>query len=74
MSLNCRYRDLRRAHCGFCDKREDEIQRLIAGPVTLICDECVYLCASILMEAKVQPRTKDAQEIEAWVRRNKLLG
>lgn len=35
--------------CGFCGKRQDEVQKLVAGPTVLICDECITLCFSILM-------------------------
>lgn len=34
--------------CSFCGKREDEVERMIAGPSACICNECVSLCMSIL--------------------------
>lgn len=34
--------------CSFCGKTEDVVQRLIAGPSALICNECVGLCNEIL--------------------------
>ncbi len=36
--------------CSFCGKRQDEVKRLIAGPATYICDECVHICNEILAE------------------------
>lgn len=38
------------AHCSFCGKGQDEVQKLIAGPEVYICDECVRLCTLILDE------------------------
>lgn len=35
-------------YCSFCGKSQHSVKRLIAGPVALICDECVELCNEIL--------------------------
>jgi Clp amino terminal domain, pathogenicity island component/ClpX C4-type zinc finger len=35
------------AVCGFCGKSADKVERLVAGPETLICDECLVLCREI---------------------------
>ncbi|MDL2210917.1 ATP-dependent Clp protease ATP-binding subunit ClpX, partial [Desulfovibrio sp. OttesenSCG-928-O18] len=38
-------------HCSFCDKGEDAVRRLIAGPGNVsICDECVTLCTEIIAD------------------------
>ena len=34
--------------CSFCGKKQDEVEKLIAGPLVFICDECVALCMEIL--------------------------
>lgn len=34
--------------CSFCGKRQDEVQKLIAGPNVYICDECINVCVGIL--------------------------
>ena len=34
--------------CSFCDKRQAEVARLIAGPTVYICDECVGTCSDAL--------------------------
>ncbi len=34
--------------CSFCGKRQDHVQKLIAGPRVNICDECVRLCNGLL--------------------------
>ena len=36
------------ATCTFCGKDEQEVDRLVAGPVTYICDGCVDLCVEIV--------------------------
>lgn len=36
--------------CSFCGKGQNEVKRLIAGPMVYICDECVGLCNEIIDE------------------------
>ena len=36
--------------CSFCGKAQDEVKKLIAGPMVFICDECVNLCNGIIAE------------------------
>jgi len=37
--------------CSFCNKTQDQVRKLIAGPIGVyICDECVDLCADIIEE------------------------
>jgi len=36
--------------CSFCQKTQDEVKKLVAGPSVYICDECVDLCNDILTE------------------------
>lgn len=36
--------------CSFCGKGQDEVKKLIAGPMVYICDECVGLCNEIIDE------------------------
>ena len=41
--------------CSFCEKAQDEVERLIAGPSgVFICDECVDLCKEILDDGQPQ--------------------
>ncbi len=37
-------------HCSFCGKSQDEVKKLIAGPMVYICDECIDLCNEIIQE------------------------
>ena len=36
--------------CSFCAKKQEQVQKLIAGPDVFICNECVDLCQDILKE------------------------
>ncbi len=37
--------------CSFCNKSQDQVKKLIAGPAGVyICDECVEICADIIEE------------------------
>ena len=42
--------DKKPARCSFCNKREDQVRRMIAGPDAYICNECVELCTGLLDE------------------------
>jgi ATP-dependent Clp protease ATP-binding subunit ClpX len=42
--------DSRVVRCSFCGKRQDQVERVIAGPNVFICNECVELCNSIIHE------------------------
>lgn len=37
-------------NCSFCDKKQTEVNKLIAGNSVYICNECIYLCNEILNE------------------------
>jgi ATP-dependent Clp protease ATP-binding subunit ClpX len=36
--------------CSFCNKGQDEVKKLVAGPMVYICDECIELCNDIIAE------------------------
>jgi len=36
--------------CSFCGKRQEQVNRIIAGPNVYICNECVTLCSGILQD------------------------
>ena len=37
-------------NCSFCNKGQEEVKKMIAGPEAYICNECVELCNEILSE------------------------
>lgn len=57
--------------CSFCDKGEDAVRRLIAGPGNVsICDECVSLCTDIIadqvkQEVREEGKLLTPQELSA---------
>ncbi|MCJ2542831.1 ATP-dependent protease ATP-binding subunit ClpX [Thermostichus vulcanus] len=46
--------------CSFCNKSQDQVRKLIAGPGVYICDECVDLCNEILDEELYDGNTPPA--------------
>ena len=46
--------------CSFCNKTQNDVATLIAGPGVYICDECVELCQSIIDEAP-KPKKKTGE-------------
>lgn len=39
-------------YCSFCGKSQHEVRQLIAAPAVFICDECVELCADLVMKCR----------------------
>ena len=40
-----------KVRCSFCNKTQDQVRKLIAGPAGVyICDECVDICSDIIEE------------------------
>lgn len=40
--------DTKTLYCSFCGKARYEVVRLVAGPSTFICDECIMMCLDII--------------------------
>ena len=36
--------------CSFCNKNQNDVRKLIAGPTVFICDECVDVCNDIISD------------------------
>ena len=62
--------------CSFCGKRQEQVERIIAGPNVYICNECVELCNSILadeifehapQELEMPDHLPTPQEIKAYM-------
>ena len=50
----------RKVRCSFCNKSEDQVRKLVAGPDGVyICDECIEICAEI-----VEEEMEDGYELE----------
>ncbi|MBR6313923.1 MAG: ATP-dependent Clp protease ATP-binding subunit ClpX [Clostridia bacterium] len=48
--------------CSFCNKAQNEVATLIAGPGVYICDECVELCQSIISEEPNARKSKEGKQ------------
>ncbi len=50
--------------CSFCNKSQDEVQKLIAGPSVYICNECIDLCNEIIAdEVEASEETLDSAHL-----------
>ena len=53
--------DEKKVRCSFCNKSQDQVRKLIAGPGVYICDECVDICTEIIEGDNA--RDRDSGEI-----------
>ena len=47
-----KYEDIGPVRCSFCDKPENAVKRMVAGPGVYICNECIQICNDIMTEEK----------------------
>ena len=45
--------------CSFCNKTQDQVRKLIAGPGAYICDECVAICSDIIEDEMKNMQAED---------------
>lgn len=51
--------------CSFCNKTQDQVRKLIAGPAGVyICDECVEICADIVDEGYEEEEETEEEELD----------
>ena len=55
-----RSEDRKLLRCSFCNKTQDRVRKLIAGPNAYICDECVQICAEIVDEELEETGAEDS--------------
>lgn len=53
--------------CSFCNKGENEVSQLIAGPRVYICDSCVAIATDIVSHSK-RPPSQSASRASRWLR------
>jgi hypothetical protein len=46
-------------YCGFCGKSQHDVQVLIAGPNTFICNDCVAICDDVVEDHEVERHLKN---------------
>jgi len=49
--------------CSFCNKSQNQVRKLIAGPGVYICDECIYLCNEIIDEELKEEKEVDFKDL-----------
>ncbi|MDO5127529.1 MAG: ATP-dependent Clp protease ATP-binding subunit ClpX [Eubacteriales bacterium] len=40
----------KKVKCSFCNKSQEQVRKLIAGPNVYICDECIEICSEIIQD------------------------
>ena len=58
------------ASCSFCAKPNTEVEKLVAGPGVLICNECVDLSATIIAATVEEAPEESARRRAAFVDRS----
>lgn len=53
----------RTMRCSFCNKTQDQVDTLVAGPGVFICNECVELCRQVI-EEDLKPRRRGSAKGE----------
>jgi ATP-dependent Clp protease ATP-binding subunit ClpX len=59
--------------CSFCNKSQNDVRKLIAGPTVFICDECVRVCNDIIDDDQVvetdvkSPPLPKPHEVKAYL-------
>ncbi len=48
--MSSRFDDKKTLRCSFCNKSQEQVRKLIAGPSVYICDECIALCSDIIAD------------------------
>ncbi len=51
--------DKRDVKCSFCGRSQNEVKRIIAGPGAYICNECVEVCADLLLDEQDRDDTAE---------------
>ena len=52
-------KNFEKIRCSFCNKTEDQVRKLIAGPGGVyICDECIDVCSEIMEEELADEETQ----------------
>ncbi len=56
--------------CSFCNKDQNDVRKLIAGPTVFICDECVEVCNDIIADdSKFERGTRSSLPLPTEIRK-----
>jgi len=56
----------REGRCSFCNKHQNDVRKLIAGPGVYICDKCIALCDDIVAEEFEEREEAQRKEEAGW--------
>jgi ATP-dependent Clp protease ATP-binding subunit ClpX len=61
--------------CSFCNKDQNDVRKLIAGPTVFICDECVDVCNDIIADdSRVANKSPLGENLPIPAEIDKFLG
>ena len=60
-------------HCSFCNKSQNDVKKLIAGPTVFICDECVDVCNEIISDDMTVDASSDKETLPKPMEVNDFL-
>src|SRR5207244_7904797 len=49
--------------CSFCNKDQNDVRKLIAGPTVYICDECIEVCNDIIAEEREEEKARELRSL-----------
>jgi ATP-dependent Clp protease ATP-binding subunit ClpX len=49
--------------CSFCNKTEEQVAKLVAGPRVYICDECVAIATRIMQDDSSNPAARQTRRL-----------
>jgi hypothetical protein len=58
-------------HCSFCGKSQEEVEKIIAGLNSYICNECIGICDEIIAESKAEADMQKQAKQKAEAARQK---
>ena len=60
-------------YCSFCGKNQHEVRKLVAGPAVYICDECVDLCTTDIVDDQLHRLIKGDEDSARAMSSDRLL-
>lgn len=51
-------------HCSFCGKNQNEVKKIISGPNSYICNECIDLCTDLIKSEEDEEVENEIQELK----------
>lgn len=63
--------EMKLMYCSFCGKENHEVEKLWAGPIAFICNECIDVCNAEMINdyAGKEPKDKKCGNCRFWKER-----